>query len=178
MIPMTSARIFRKCLVYSLVFFLTAAMFTACGKKDDETEERDTKKTEAPGRNDLRQSKAAYEIGKFDEAAMSFSLAAQPLVKADKTIALPGNVKLELVKVEAGSFEMSAADGENEAVVSRSLKTRPAFAMTVVRVPCVFRTNIIRMVCKITNSFKDCSFKIWTQLPDILAVTARHDIVP
>ena len=133
MIPMTSARIFRKCLVYSLVFFLTAAMFTACGKKDDETEERDTKKTEAPGRNDLRQSKAAYEIGKFDEAAMSFSLAAQPLVKADKNIALPGNVKLELalvkadktialprnvklelVKVEAGSFEMSAADGENE----------------------------------------------------------------
>ena len=32
----------------------------------------------------------------------------------DKTIVLPGNVKLELVKVEAGSFEMSAKDGENE----------------------------------------------------------------
>ena len=31
----------------------------------------------------------------------------------DKTIVLPGNVKLELVKVEAGSFEMSAKDGEN-----------------------------------------------------------------
>ena len=31
----------------------------------------------------------------------------------DKTIVLPGNVKLELVKVEAGSFEMSANDGEN-----------------------------------------------------------------
>ena len=70
MIPMTSARIFRKCLVYSLAFFLTAAG--------------------------------------------SAGMAAQPLVKADKTIALPWNVKLELVKVEAGSFEMSAADGENE----------------------------------------------------------------
>ena len=67
---MTSARIFRKCLVYSLAFFLAAAG--------------------------------------------SAGMAAQPLVKADKTIALPGNVKLELVKVEAGSFEMSAADGENE----------------------------------------------------------------
>ena len=31
----------------------------------------------------------------------------------DRTINLPGNVKLELVKVEAGSFEMSARDGEN-----------------------------------------------------------------
>ena len=70
MIPMTSARIFRKCLVYSLAFFLTAAG--------------------------------------------SAGMAAQPLVKEDKNIALPGNVKLELVKVEAGSFEMSAADGENE----------------------------------------------------------------
>ena len=29
------------------------------------------------------------------------------------TVALPGDVKLELVKVEAGSFEMSAKDGEN-----------------------------------------------------------------
>ena len=31
----------------------------------------------------------------------------------DRTINLPGGVKLELVKVEAGTFEMSAKDGEN-----------------------------------------------------------------
>lgn len=32
---------------------------------------------------------------------------------AEMTFSLPGNVKLELVKVEAGSFTMSARDGEN-----------------------------------------------------------------
>jgi len=34
--------------------------------------------------------------------------------QAGRTISLPGNVKLELVKVEAGTFEMSAEDGEND----------------------------------------------------------------
>ena len=33
---------------------------------------------------------------------------------ADMEIALPGDVKLALVKIEAGSFEMSAKDGEND----------------------------------------------------------------
>ena len=38
---------------------------------------------------------------------------ASVLLQGDRTITLPGNVKLEMVKVEAGSFEMSAKDGEN-----------------------------------------------------------------
>jgi len=74
---MTSARLFRKWFAFSLAILLTAATFTACGKKDDGTEDKDTKKTEAVGLEDLRKGKAAYEIGKYDEAAMSFSLAAQ-----------------------------------------------------------------------------------------------------
>ena len=169
---MSPVRFLRKTFLFFLAFLLTAFVFTACGGKDDADEE-DTKKTETRGREDLRKGKAAYEIGKYDEAAMSFALAAQDgnaeamyllgkcyqdgtgvernidkaeqwMKKAadrgyieakaameafpdrsiaaadaagfsggDRTISLPGNVKLEMVKVEAGSFEMSARDGEN-----------------------------------------------------------------
>ena len=169
---MSPARLLRKSFVFFLAFLLTAFVFAACGGKDDADEE-DTKKTEAKGREDLRKGKAAYEIGKYDEAAMSFALAAQDgnaeamyllgkcyqdgtgverdyakaeqwMKKAsdrgysgtkaamdafpdrsaaaadavgfsggDRTISLPGGARMELVRVEAGSFTMSARDGEN-----------------------------------------------------------------
>ena len=73
---MSPARLFRRTFLFSLVILLTAFMFAACGDKTDSGSE-DTKKTEAAGMEDLRKGKAAYEIGKYDEAAMSFSLAAQ-----------------------------------------------------------------------------------------------------
>ena len=63
---MMPARILRKSFVFFLAIILTAFVFAACGEK-----------TEARGREDLRKGKAAYEIGKYDEATMSFSLAAQ-----------------------------------------------------------------------------------------------------
>jgi len=74
---MSPARILRKAFVFSLVIILTAAVFTGCGKKNDETEDKDTKKTETAGMEDLRKGKAAYEIEDYHAAAMSFSLAAQ-----------------------------------------------------------------------------------------------------
>ena len=44
----------------------------------------------------------------------------------DKTITLPNDVKQELVKVESGSFEMGARDGENDSdeVVHRATLKR------------------------------------------------------
>ena len=83
---MTSARMFRKLFLFSLAILLTAFVFTACGVIDG-ADEKDTKKTEAKG--------------------VGFS-------GGDRTISLPDGVSMEMVKVEAGSFEMSAADGENE----------------------------------------------------------------
>ena len=171
------AHILRKTFHFFLAIVLTAFVFTACGGKDDEDDEKDTKKTEARGREDLRKGKAAYNIGDYHEAAMSFSLAAEDgnaeamyllgkcyqdgtgvernigkaeqwMKKAadrgysgpkaamdafpdrsiatadaavdagfsggDRTISLPGGARMELVRVEAGSFTMSARDGEND----------------------------------------------------------------
>ena len=91
---MSPARILRRTFLFSFAFILTAAVFTACGDKADS-------------------GSTATQTAK-QSAAGSDSTATQQLVKADKTIVLPGNVKLDLVKVEAGTFEMSAADGEND----------------------------------------------------------------
>ena len=74
---MSPARILRKAFVFSLAILLTAAVFAACGEKNDETDDKDTKKTETAGMEDLRKGKAAYEIEDYHAAAMSFSLAAQ-----------------------------------------------------------------------------------------------------
>ena len=170
---MTPARILRKTFLFILAILVTAFVFTACGGKDDADDE-DAKKTEAKGREDLRKGKAAYEIGKYDEAAMSFSLAAQDgnaeamyllgkcyqegtgverntdkaeqwmkeaadhgysgakdalvslSLPAGRTISLPGGVSMELVRVEAGSFTMSARDGEifNDEVSHRATLTK------------------------------------------------------
>ena len=172
---MMPARILlRKSFLFLLAFLLTAFVFAACGDKENDADEKDTKKTEVKGKDNLLKGKAAYEIEDYHEAALSFALAAQEgnaeamyllgkcyqegtgvernIDKAekwfkmaadqghaeakaardtfpdnraeaaaalgfsggDKTISLPGNVKLELVRVEAGSFEMSAKDGEND----------------------------------------------------------------
>ena len=159
---MMPARILRKPFLFILAFLLTSFVFTACGDKENDVDEKDTKKTEVKGKDNLLKGKAAYEIEDYHEAALSFALAAQEgnaeamyllgkcyregtgvernIDKAEKwmkeaadqghaeakaflkrydgpveekTITLAGNVKLELVKVEAGSFEMSARDGEN-----------------------------------------------------------------
>ena len=84
---MTSARMFRKLFLFSLAILLTAFVFTACGVIDGaDADEKDTKKTEAKG--------------------VGFS-------GGDRTIRLPDGASMEMVKVEAGSFEMSARDGEN-----------------------------------------------------------------
>ena len=84
---MTSARMFRKLFLFSLAILLTAFVFTACGVIDGaDADEKDTKKTEAKG--------------------VGFS-------GGDRTISLPDGASMEMVKVEAGSFEMSARDGEN-----------------------------------------------------------------
>ena len=62
-----------------LTVFLTAALFTGCGKN-----EADHHAGEKTSENDA--------------------------ASGEMTVILPGNVKLELVKVEAGTFEMSARD--------------------------------------------------------------------
>ena len=181
---MLSVRFLRKTFHFFLAIFLTAFVFTPCGGKDDadEDDEKDTKKTEARGKDNLLKGKAAYEIEDYHAAAMSFSLAAQDgnaeamyllgkcyqegtgverdsdkaeqwmkkaadqgysgakaardtfpynraeaaaalgfsggdrtisLFGGDRTISLFGGVRLEMVRVEAGSFEMDARDGEN-----------------------------------------------------------------
>ena len=163
---MSSIHILRKAFVFSLAILLTAAVFTGCGEKNEKTEDKDTKKTETAGMEDLRKGKAAYEIEDYHAAAMSFSLAAQDgnaeaqfllgkcyldgtgveqnfdkamkwlkmavdqgvaeaktiisdyntrsnLIFENGYIILSGNLKLNLVKVEAGTFTMSAKDGEN-----------------------------------------------------------------
>ena len=96
MIPMTSARMFRKLFLFSLAILLTAFVFTACGVIDGaDADEKDTKKTEAKG------------VG-FSGGDRTISL-----FGGDRTISLFGRVRMELVRVEAGSFEMGARDGEN-----------------------------------------------------------------
>ena len=68
---------------------------------------------------DLKTKEAVVET--LDGNSRTFTIPSTPdeasanalTAPGDRTIVLPGDVKLELVKVEAGSFEMSAKDGEN-----------------------------------------------------------------
>ena len=89
---MSQPKIFRKTFALSLAILLTAAVFAGCGKKGDS---KDGSAEKAPA------GKKEVSVDISDSPA------------EEKTIALPGNVKLELVRVEAGTFEMSAEDGEN-----------------------------------------------------------------
>ena len=94
---MMPAHILRKAFLFFLAIILTAFVFTACGGKDDADEDdEDTKKTEAKG-------------GGFSGG--------------DKTISLPGNVKLKLVKVEAGTIGMTFEGGERS--YSERTKSHP-----------------------------------------------------
>ena len=65
----------------------------------------------------------------------------------EMTVILPDNVKLELVKVEAGTFEMSAKDGENtdDEVPHRATLTRDFYLgkteVTLAQWKAVMETN-------------------------------------
>ena len=96
---MSPARILRKPFLFFLAILLTAFVFTACGKKAESGGAPDGKSakssdgdtdvdvgyplvntkdyTKEKGGEELRKGKAAYNIGKYDEAAMSFSLAVE-----------------------------------------------------------------------------------------------------
>ena len=102
---MMPAHILRKSFLFFLAILLTAFVFTACGEKDDdpddEPDEKVTRRSKRvadvdsdlatvgrprenridygreKGGEDLRKGKAAYNIRKYDEAAMSFSLSSE-----------------------------------------------------------------------------------------------------
>ena len=89
---MSSVRILCRTFVFSLAILLTAAVFTACGK-------RGGSKDVSAGKGHAGEKEVPVDISGFPDEA---------------TVKLPDGVTMTLIKVEAGTFAMSSEDGENE----------------------------------------------------------------